>query len=315
MISLQSKLSILLAFLVFSCGPDQAAPVEADSNEDSSPRDQLEALMGGNILTANEVSRSGFLTVGGCTASIVYTSGFRKRTWVITAAHCFGAAGLVSLRSPTGTTLLTGGTVFVSPYYNGTAHDLALVFFPAGLPVLSRSGLTLNEFFRPVWASDPSATSPVPFAGFGTGTNDLPSCDENLPRTNDSTLRWANATFDNTAITGNIGTLDRLNPSVSYFLYGDSGGPWVTASSMTTNNLIDNGVIAGVLSFMHCAFELPSAYEASSTFHPLNHSFILSKMGADLTSVWSKGWTRTCWENWCAYKPAQKAALLASVGF
>lgn len=82
---------------------------------------------------------------------------------------------------------------------------------------------------------------------------------------------------------------------------------------MTTNNLLDNGVIAGVLAFMGCSGGPPHAYEATSTFYSTNMAFLSANMGSELTTVSTTGWTRTCWQNWCAYNPSQKASVLASL--
>ena len=176
MTSLHSRSLLVLAVIALSCAEDSGAPAEVEATPESkepSVRARLEELMGGTFWWATRsagLARSGFGTVnstaGQCTASVVYTSGFRRRTWVITASHCFdGAFGSVSFLSPTGSMLLIGGTFIQSPSYHPVntwpAYDIALVFFPTGLPVLNNAGLTLNEFFRPVWSTDPSGSGPV----------------------------------------------------------------------------------------------------------------------------------------------------------
>lgn len=348
---------LLFATLALSAGcGTQHAMTDGDATTEPSPHHQAteaqQALQGGTSLNTTQTRRAGVVDIsipltgngcttsaqcspgfgcasgqcvatGGCTGTILSTSAFDRRSWVLTAGHCFcGASGPPSIFRPgpsgTRTMLANGGTVFIHPSYNPcgpiAAYDVAVVRFDT--PVLSATSVSdVREFRRPIWATPPA---PGAFAAMGTGNNNevMPGnllCQESASPTSDGSLRWASASFAG-AINWNLGTTSPFSPSPSFLNGGDSGGPWMSVvGGVTQEGLLENGAIMAASSFSSCVLGAYS-FEASGTFAPSTLAFLRSTVGSDLRET-TGGWTRSCFIDWCEYSPIQQASLIATLSF
>jgi hypothetical protein len=321
----------LTAGLLSGCG------VESSELAPESPAHSTDEMQGGTILTHNEIMRSGEVEIrsGGCTGTILYTSAFERRTWVLTAAHCVcdpaAAGGAIGIKWPDGTVISSelAGVATIMPGYPTSSdckdvadpgHDVAVIKYPFGVDIAAGDGHLYGEFKRPVWGSHPPDDVPL-YRRFGAlGAGKVSGYDDGDPYcgltgTEDSTLRWATSVYGNAIYgQGDIAIALLFSPSGTYLRYGDSGGGWFTTSASsapTLSSMLDHGVVAGVTSSMRCS---PGWYTAaaSSTWDSVNLVFLTNTMGNDLQVV-TADWTRTCFDNWCYYSDVQKAALLVSV--
>ncbi len=315
-------------FIGFGC--ESATDEQQEEELPTSAESTQAPLQGGNILTKVEGLRSGVVEISRafrsnatkpqtCTGTVLFTSAFERRSWVLTAAQCIcNTVGPVSVRRPEGLEIGSGGEVFSNPAYRcGTGdstHDLALISLPFAIPMANNVGAPLEESFRPIWIASPLAGQDVPLGVFGAGIvsgySKDPSC---VPDTqsDDKTLRWAQSQFrDGPA--SNIATVAPLTPVNSYLGNGDTGGPWMTRSNNSNlSSVLNDGVVAGVTSSMRC-LNGSYTYEAPGTWERQNKAFLSDVMGSDLVGVENNSWVRSCWSNWCRYSNNQKTALLVS---
>lgn len=297
-------------------------------------------MQGGVLLSGNEILRSGVVTLAGCTGTVIYSSGFYGRAWVLTAAHCVcnfvgSPIGVRATRPDASSIIATGGVAFVPPGYptgtssaclNGThPNDIALVRFPQAIPIVASDGSLLLEHRRAVWSVSP----PVPAGAQNLfyrahavlGAGDIDGFPKPIGTTgaacagnDDLTLRWARSWFGPHSTDYNdVPQLEPLIPSGTWIRKGDSGGPWLTTPGPANPSLsatIEHGAVFAVTSTASC-WGIQTAW-AAATFTQVSSAFLSSTMGSDLLSV-SSDWTRACDTDWCSYSDEQRAAVLAPV--
>lgn len=283
------------------------------------------ALQGGTTLSSNEIMRSGAVEIrgGACTGTVLYTSAFERRTWVITAAHCvcdISTSTTVSLSRAGSSLGPASGTVFLYPGYStdpscgAEAHDLALVRYPFGVTLEAPDGHIISEFSRPIRSNSPyQGFSARAFgllgAGVTTGQAGTSPC---TTGTDDSTTRWAASGFAEIGDgSGTIYNISLFSPAGSFVRPGDSGGGWfiTTSAPVTVSATIDEGVVGGTTSTATLCSTSNQYATAASTWYSAHFSFLSTTMGSDLFYL-SSDWSRTCYDNWCHYSESQKAALI-----
>ncbi len=298
--------------------------VESDPAAGEAAETATDSLESTRVLSAAEAAELGFAQVSdsgfSCSGLVVSSSGFWKKSFVLTAAHC--------QKSASSTVVVNGkpytGANILHPSYAFPSFDSMLIEIDAAVEVFDPSGARVLEYRRPIYQGPVSAVANKAGAIFGSGRTDgAPDerCDPVGTGASDGLVRWAeypalsNGDPDTIAV-----PQASLIPAGSRWHKGDSGGPWLFADGTTASTLSDyseNGVVIGVANGMFCTGIGRDEAQGTGTHPPATGTFLSNNMGGFLSVVSDDDlpWSRNdCWNPWtCVYTDLERAALTYAV--
>lgn len=296
--------SMLVLVVLCGCGqmePDGVTGVQSTA--------QIDAMRNGHVVSDAARRRSGIVWVGNCTGTVFRTSSFHRKTWVITAGHCFGAAtgSNASLYDKPGGTLLgSGGTWTRHGDYQTYPfrHDIAIVEYPFGVTVDNADSTSVHEYYRPFLPSNDNDDVAI----FGMGVQEEDGFCAGTQLEWDHSLRYA---IENDYDSLGYGMIETNSFDVPAAIRpGDSGGPWLSTyyNSTSLDAILEDGIITAITSNVECG---NSEVEGSSAFAGSNESFIANTAGNAV--VFASSWSRpACWTDWCNYSDTERASLIVA---